>query len=52
LRTTLPHQAPEPGRVAKQEQATVDELTGSVLYKYVGVVTANGYGNVLVIQHV
>jgi hypothetical protein len=52
LRTTLPHQAPEPGRLAKQEQATVDQLTGSVLYKYVGVVTANGYGNVLVIQHI
>jgi hypothetical protein len=52
LRTTLPHQAPQPGQVAKQEQATVDELTGSVLYKYVGVVTANGYGNVLVIQHI
>jgi hypothetical protein len=52
LRTTLPYQAPEPGQFPKQEQATVDELTGSVLYKYVGVVTANGYGNVLVIQHV
>jgi len=51
LRTTLPHAAPEPGAFASNEKKTVDDLTGSVLYKYVGILTANGYGNVLVIAH-
>ncbi|HSC49884.1 MAG TPA: hypothetical protein VLD16_06425 [Gaiellaceae bacterium] len=51
LRTTLPHKAPQPDAFATTEKKTVDELTGSVLYKYVGILTANGYGNVLVIQH-
>lgn len=51
LRTTLPHAAPQPDTFASNEKKTVDELTGSVLYKYVGILTANGYGNVLVIQH-
>jgi hypothetical protein len=51
LRTTLPDKAPLPGRVAEREQATVDTLTASTLYRYVGIIAANGYGNVLVIQH-
>jgi hypothetical protein len=51
LRTTLPHAAPQPGTFVSSEKKTVDELTGSVLYKYVGILTANGYGNVLVISH-
>jgi hypothetical protein len=51
LRSTLSRQAPQPGSFPAQEQRTVDELTGSELYKYVGILTANGYGNVLVIQH-
>ena len=51
LRTTLPHAAPQPDTFASSEKKTVDELTGSALYKYVGVLTANGYGNVLVISH-
>jgi hypothetical protein len=51
LRTTLPHAAPQANTFASNEKRTVDELTGSVLYKYVGILTANGYGNVLVISH-
>jgi hypothetical protein len=51
LRTTLPHAAPQPDTFASSEKKTVDELTGSALYKYVGILTANGYGNVLVISH-
>jgi hypothetical protein len=51
LRTTLPHAAPQPDTFASSEKKTVDQLTGSVLYKYVGILTANGYGNVLVISH-
>jgi hypothetical protein len=50
LRTTLPHKAPLPGKIAPAEQATVDALTGSSLYRYVGILPANGFGNVLVIQ--
>jgi hypothetical protein len=51
LRRTLPQVAPPlPGRIAKSEQKTVDELTGSKLYKYVGIVTAQGYGNMVVLQ--
>jgi hypothetical protein len=51
LRTTLPHTAPQADTFAASEKKTVDELTGSELYKYVGILTANGYGNVLVIAH-
>lgn len=51
LRTTLPHAAPQPDTLPSSEKQTVDDLTGSSLYKYVGILTANGYGNVLVIQH-
>lgn len=51
LRTTLPNAAPQPDTFASTEKKTVDQLTGSVLYKYVGILTANGYGNVLVISH-
>ncbi|HEY7019220.1 MAG TPA: hypothetical protein VH297_12190 [Gaiellaceae bacterium] len=51
LRTTLPQgQAPLPGKIASGEQQTVDQLTGSNLYTYVGILPANGYGNVLAIQ--
>ena len=50
LRTTLPHDPPMPGRIAAKEQLTVDALTGSSLYRYVGILPANGYGKVLVIQ--
>lgn len=51
LRSTLPHAAPLPGRIATREQKTVDDLTDSNLYRYVGIVTANGYGDLLVIKH-
>ncbi len=51
LRATLPHPAPQPDSFASSEKKTVDELTGSSLYKYVGILTANGFGNVLVIAH-
>lgn len=51
LHDTLPHPAPQPGQFPQREQATVNALTGSVLYKYVGILSANGFGNVLVIQH-
>jgi hypothetical protein len=50
LRTTLPHRPPLPGRIAAKEQQTVDALTGSSIYRYVGIVTANGYGDLLVIK--
>jgi hypothetical protein len=51
LRRTLPQvQPPLPGRIGKGEQKTVDELTSSLLYKYVGVVTARGYGNLVVLE--
>jgi hypothetical protein len=50
LRRTLPHDPPLPGRIAAGEQATVDSLTGSTIYRYVGVLPANGFGRVLVIQ--
>jgi len=49
LRNTLPHEPPLPGRIAATERATVDALTGSSLYKYVGILPANGYGKVLAI---
>jgi hypothetical protein len=50
LRTTLPYRPPLPGRVAASERETVDSLTGSTLYRYVGIISANGFGRVLVIQ--
>jgi hypothetical protein len=52
LRTTLPHHTAQPDSLPPREKQTVDQLTGSELYKYVGILTANGYGNVLVIQHI
>jgi len=51
LRRTLPQaQPPLPGRMARGEQKTVDDLTGSKLYRYVGIVTAKGFGNLVVLQ--
>jgi hypothetical protein len=51
LRRTLPQaQPPLPGRIVQGEQKTVDDLTGSKLYRYVGVVTAKGFGNMVVLQ--
>jgi hypothetical protein len=50
LRRTLPYKPPLPGQIHASEQTTVDALTGSSLYRYVGILPANGYGNVLVIQ--
>jgi hypothetical protein len=50
LRTTLPHRPPLPGRIGIKEQQTVNALTGSSLYRYIGIVTANGYGDLLVIK--
>jgi hypothetical protein len=50
LRRTLPNKPPLPGRIPAGEQKTVDSLTGSTLYRYVGIIPTNGYGNVLVIQ--
>jgi hypothetical protein len=50
LRTTLPHRPPVPGKIAATEQRTVDDLTGSNISQYVGIVTANGYGDLLVIK--
>ncbi len=51
LRSTLPQHAAQTGTSPSDEQKTVDQLTGPVLYTYVGILTANGYGNVLAIQH-
>ncbi len=51
LRRTLSQaQPPLPGRIVQGEQKTVDDLTGSKLYRYVGVVTAKGFGNMVVLQ--
>jgi hypothetical protein len=50
LRQTLPYRPPLPGQIKASEQKTVDSLTASTLYRYVGILPANGYGNVLVIQ--
>lgn len=50
LRATLPYRTPLPGRIAAREQATVDSLTGSTLYRFVGILPATGYGNVLWLQ--
>jgi hypothetical protein len=52
LHATLPHRPPLPGQIAPKEHQTVDELTGSKVYQYVGIVTANGYGDLLVIKPV
>jgi hypothetical protein len=49
LRTTLPDRPPLPGQIAAREKQTVDELA-STLYRYVGILSANGFGRVLVIQ--
>jgi len=49
LRKTLPHRPPLPGRIAAREKETVDSLT-PILYRYVGILPANGFGKVLVIQ--
>jgi hypothetical protein len=49
LRATLPDRPPLPGHIAASEKQTVDELT-SILYRYVGILPANGFGRVLVIQ--
>jgi hypothetical protein len=46
LRETLPQaRAPEPGEIKAKEKDTVDDLTGSKLYKYLGISQ-----NVIVIQ--
>lgn len=51
LRKTLPQrQPPLPGQIASREQETVDTLTGTSLYSYIGIVTAKGFGKLLVIQ--
>jgi hypothetical protein len=51
LRRTLPQaQPPLPGRIARSEQKTVDDLTSSKLYRYVGIVTAKGFGHLVVLQ--
>jgi hypothetical protein len=50
LRRTLTSHPPLPGRIAAGEQETVDSLTGSTIYRYVGILPANGFGKVLVIQ--
>ncbi len=53
LRRTLPQvHPPLPGKIAKSEQKTVDDLTGSKLYTYVGIVSAQGYGNMVILQPV
>jgi len=51
LRRTLPRvQPPLPGQIGKGEQKTVDELTASLLYKFVGIVNASGFGNMVVLE--
>jgi len=51
LRVTLPEaQPPLPGRIASREKATVDELTGPRLYRYLGVAKAGNFGDVVVLS--
>jgi hypothetical protein len=51
LRNTLPQATPPvPGRITQQEQATVDALTGTSLYRYIEIGSAPGYGKLLVVQ--
>jgi hypothetical protein len=51
LRKTLPRAVPPvPGKLVGAERKTVDELTGSNLYLFRGIVGAPGYGNMVVIQ--
>ena len=50
LSQPLPYRPPLPGQIKASEQKTVDSLTASTRYRYVGILPANGYGNVLVIQ--
>jgi hypothetical protein len=51
LRKTLPQRRPPlPGEIATREQQTVEALTGTSLYSYIGIVTAKGFGKLLVIQ--
>jgi hypothetical protein len=51
LRKTLPEARPPlPGRILPAEQQTVDDLTGDKRYRYDGLVTAQGYGRMVVLK--
>jgi hypothetical protein len=51
LRKTLPRATPPlPGKLVGPELSTVDKLTGPRLYLYRGIVSAEGYGDMVVIQ--
>ena len=51
LRATLPQvQPPLPGQVSATERRTVNDLTGTKLYLYIGPVTAPGGGKMVALQ--
>jgi hypothetical protein len=51
LRRTLPEpKAPLPGQIDPTEQATVDALTGTRLYRYIGFVSATNFGGLVMLQ--
>ena len=51
LKVTLPQSKPPlPGKIDRQEQTTVDNLTRERLYRYLGLANANNFGQVVVLQ--
>jgi hypothetical protein len=53
LRDTLPQSRPPlPGKISEKEQATVDALTSSSLYRFITIADAPSFGSVLVVQPV
>lgn len=53
LRSTLPQtKPPVPGKISFQEQQTIDSLTRSLVYRFITIGDARGYGKLLVVQPV
>jgi hypothetical protein len=51
LKTTLPQpRAPLPGKIDPAELRTVNALTGTRLYRYLGLANADNFGSVVVLQ--
>jgi hypothetical protein len=51
LKTTLPHARPPlPGRIDANEKTKVDALTGTRLFRYLGLANAANFGQVVVLQ--
>ena len=51
LKRTLPHALPPlPGKIDPGEKATVDDLTGTRIFRYLGVANAANFGEVVVLQ--